>query len=173
MSTYLPEKVVSQRDGQQHPFATSAQEGQGYNDMYGPPPPVNNAAQQGGAPSATAHLSSYYPDNNNGAAAGPAMMGYPGARPGPPTEFLDPTLPRPNDILPLHPAIIQQRQIAATLPPCPKGGYHELRSRHALGVNAGTFLSVICFPIVCCFVRNETVCIKCQEKFNLNLPPIQ
>lgn len=45
-----------------------------------------------------------------------------------PTEFLDPLVPRPNDILPLHPAIIQQRQIAASLPPCPQGGYHELRS---------------------------------------------
>lgn len=54
---------------------------------------------------------------------------YPGAVPGPPTEFVDPTQPRPNDILPLHPAIIQQRQIAASLPPCPRGGYHELRSR--------------------------------------------
>ncbi|KAF9420689.1 hypothetical protein BGZ94_009057, partial [Podila epigama] len=54
---------------------------------------------------------------------------YPGAVDGAPTQFLDPNIPRPNDILPLHPAIIQQRQIAATLPPCPKGGYHELRSR--------------------------------------------
>ncbi|KAF9153951.1 hypothetical protein BG015_002257 [Linnemannia schmuckeri] len=104
----------------------------------------------------------------------PAVGGssYPGAVPGPPTEFVDPTVPRPNDILPLHPAIIHQRQIAASLPPCPKGGYHELRSRHALGVNAGTFMSIICFPLVCCCVRQETVCIKCQEKFNIALPGI-
>lgn len=47
---------------------------------------------------------------------------------GPPTEFMDPTAPRPNDILPLHPAIIQQRQIAARLPPCTRGGHHELRT---------------------------------------------
>ncbi|KAF9143166.1 hypothetical protein BGX30_001194 [Mortierella sp. GBA39] len=102
----------------------------------------------------------------------PAVGGssYPGAVPGPPTEFIDPAIPRPNDILPLHPAIIQQRQIAASLPPCPKGGYHELRSRYALGVNAGTFMSIVCFPVVCCCVRQETVCIKCQEKFDIALP---
>ncbi|KAK5829534.1 hypothetical protein F5H01DRAFT_374878 [Linnemannia elongata] len=104
----------------------------------------------------------------------PAVGGstYPGAVPGPPTEFMDPTIPRPNDILPLHPTIIQQRQIAASLPPCPKGGHHELRSRYALGMNAGTFMSIICFPVVCCCVRQETVCIKCQEKFDIALPSI-
>jgi hypothetical protein len=48
---------------------------------------------------------------------------------------MDPSIPRPNDILPLHPAIIQQRQIAASLPPCPRGGYHELRShQYGFGV---------------------------------------
>ncbi|KAF9924381.1 hypothetical protein FBU30_005651, partial [Linnemannia zychae] len=54
---------------------------------------------------------------------------YPGAAPGPPTVFWDPLVPRPGDILPLNPAIIQRRQIAASLPPCPCGGYHELRNR--------------------------------------------
>ncbi|KAG0347211.1 hypothetical protein BG004_008189 [Podila humilis] len=114
---------------------------------------------------------------NQGYAGGPSATGvppsgYPGAAPSFPNEFLDPNIPRPNDILPLHPAIIQQRQIAASLPPCPQGGYHELRSRHALGMNAGTFASIICFPIVCCCVRNETVCLKCHQKFNINLPSI-
>ncbi|KAG0332282.1 hypothetical protein BG000_010191 [Podila horticola] len=71
-----------------------------------PPPPVNQAYAAG--PSTRAH--------------------YPGAPGAMPTEFLDPLVPRPNDILPLHPAIVQQRQIAASLPPCPQGGYHELRS---------------------------------------------
>ncbi|KAG0233746.1 hypothetical protein B0O80DRAFT_500399 [Mortierella sp. GBAus27b] len=98
---------------------------------------------------------------------------YPGAAPGPPTEFMDPTVPRPNDILPLHPAIIQQRQIAASLPPCSKGGYHELRTHLALGANTGTFLSIVFFPVMCCFVRDETVCIKCNEKFNVVLPRIR
>ncbi|KAF9334924.1 hypothetical protein BG006_001221 [Podila minutissima] len=106
-------------------------------------------------------------------AAGPsAPAHYPGAPGAIPTDFLDPLVPRPNDILPLHPVIIQQRQIAATLPPCPQGGYHELRRQHALGMNAGTFASIICFPIVCCCVREETVCLKCHQKFDINLPRI-
>ncbi|KAG0037219.1 hypothetical protein BGZ82_002937 [Podila clonocystis] len=110
---------------------------------------------------------------NQAYAAGPSGAAhYPGAPGAMPTEFLDPLLPRPNDILPLHPTIIQQRQIAASLPPCPQGGYHELRTHHALGVNAGTFASVICFPIVCCCVRDETVCLKCHQKFDINLPRI-
>ncbi|KAG0302210.1 hypothetical protein BGZ98_007685 [Dissophora globulifera] len=113
-----------------------------------------------------------------GGAAPPMVMAsaggayYPGAANQLPTVFLDPTMPRPNDILPLHPAIIEQRRIAASLPPCPIGGYHELRKRHALGVNVGTFMSLACFPIVCCCVRNETVCIKCGEKFDIDLPRI-
>ncbi|KAF9342867.1 hypothetical protein BGX26_006692 [Mortierella sp. AD094] len=130
-----------------------------------------------------------------------AGIGYPGAMSGSPADFLDPTQPRPNDILPLHPAIIQQRQIAATLPPCPGGGYHELRKRHirvtskwseedlpvttrtnkfalqclysALVFKTGTCLPVTCFPIVCCCVKHETVCINCQEKFDVDLPRVQ
>ncbi|KAF9178259.1 hypothetical protein BGZ49_005405, partial [Haplosporangium sp. Z 27] len=143
MATYPPEKNASE---QPH---------------YQAPPPVLNTS----APPPPVMGGTYMTGVNVGA-------GYPGVSSGPPTEFLDPTQPRPNDILPLHPAIIQQRQIAATLPPCPKGGYHELRKRHALGFNAGTFLSVICFPIVCCCVKDETVCIKCHEKFDIDLPQI-
>ncbi|KAF9276970.1 hypothetical protein BGZ68_009636 [Mortierella alpina] len=160
MSSYPPEKSP----GQQYPppqqdglsFATQP-------NMYAP------------APAAPAP---YY-NNNQYNAGQPGMAqvsasGYPGANAGPPTEYMDPTMPRPNDILPLHPAIIQQRQIAATLPPCPRGGYHELRTRNALGFNAGTLLSVICFPVIlCCCVKTQTVCIKCDEKFDIALPPIQ
>ncbi|KAG0239428.1 hypothetical protein BGW41_007692 [Actinomortierella wolfii] len=108
-----------------------------------------------------------YPTTYNGAA------NFPGVSGATPVPYQDPNVPRPNDILPLHPAIIQQRQIAASLPPCPKGGYHELRTHHALGMNLGTVMSVICFPIVCCCVRDETVCIKCHEKFNFALPPVR
>ncbi|KAF9975416.1 hypothetical protein BGZ73_000921 [Actinomortierella ambigua] len=142
------------------------------------------------APSAQFTTTGYsYPEKNptgefynNNAGIGSTAYNYPSAvggstnHPGvvgaTPVAMQDPTLPRPNDILPLHPAIIQQRQIAASLPPCPKGGYHELRTHHALGMNLGTIMSVICFPIVCCCVRDETVCIKCHEKFNFALPAI-
>ncbi|KAF9392597.1 hypothetical protein CPB97_000050 [Podila verticillata] len=112
------------------------------------------------------------PPTMNPAQPGPSGAHYPGAPGAFPTEFLDPNIPRPNDILPLHPAIIQQRQIAASLPPCPQGGYHELRSHYALGINARTLASIICFPIVCCCVRSETVCLKCDQKFDVSLPRI-
>ncbi|KAF9104500.1 hypothetical protein BGX27_010072, partial [Mortierella sp. AM989] len=105
MSGYSPEKDV----GQQHyQYQQPQQFHQPFNTAAPPPPGM-------GGPYATGtHIS-----------AGT----YPGVTSGPPTQFMDPTQPRPNDILPLHPVIIQQRQIAATLPPCPKGGYHELRAR--------------------------------------------
>ncbi|KAF9169711.1 hypothetical protein BGX21_009888 [Mortierella sp. AD011] len=138
-----------------YPPGTATEEQPHY--QHPPPPVINKAPQPMGG--------SYMAGANVG-------TGYPGASSGPPTEFLDPTQPRPNDILPLHPAIIQQRQIAATLPPCPKGGYHELRKRYALGINTGTCLSVMCLPVVCCCVENETVCIKCDEKFDVELPRI-
>ncbi|KAG0275037.1 hypothetical protein BGZ95_009251 [Linnemannia exigua] len=152
MSVYPDEKALQGHQQQAYPYP---QQQQGY-------------PQQQQVPYGQQPQQPYY------AQPAPAVGGssYPGAVPGPPTEFVDPTMPRPNDILPLHPAIIQQRQIAASLPPCPRGGYHELRSHHALGVNAGTFMSIICFPLVCCCVRQETVCIKCQEKFNVALPAI-
>ncbi|KAF9356417.1 hypothetical protein BGX34_009942 [Mortierella sp. NVP85] len=114
-----------------------------------------------------------FPSNGQGLGFAPRPGTYPSAAPGPPTEFVDPTVPRPNDILPLHPAIIQQRQIAASLPPCSHGGYHELRTQHGLGFNAGTFMSIVCFPVIFCCVQDETVCIKCKEKFNVVLPRIQ
>ncbi|KAF9923045.1 hypothetical protein BGZ65_009169, partial [Modicella reniformis] len=152
MSNYPPEKAIDQQQ-QQNPF------GQGY-DMYSSPP-TGNAGATGAAG---------FGDYGQGFP--PPSGAYPGVVSGPPADFMDPTVPRPNDILPLHPAIIQQRQIAASLPPCPKGGHHELRTRLALGANAGTLLSFICFPIVCCCIRDETVCIKCNEKFNIILPRI-
>ncbi|KAG0366088.1 hypothetical protein BC939DRAFT_462672 [Gamsiella multidivaricata] len=152
MSYYPPDQKTYQPA-----YPPPIQEGQAYNPnmYYAPPPP----APMGG---------------NQTSGAVPNSGGqYPGAMSGAGAGYMDPTAPRPNDILPLHPAIIQQRQIAASLPPCPKGGYHELRKRYALGANAGTVLSVICFPVVCCCVRNETTCIKCGEKFNIDLPSIQ
>lgn len=118
MSSYPPEKSP----GQQYP--PPQQDGQGFAaqpNMYAP------------APAAPAP---YYNNQYNAGQPGMAQVsasGYPGANAGPPTEYMDPTMPRPNDILPLHPAIIQQRQIAATLPPCPRGGYHELRTQKYVG----------------------------------------
>ncbi|KAF9938989.1 hypothetical protein BGZ75_003619 [Mortierella antarctica] len=164
MSSYPPEKSPAQQ------YPPPQQDGQGF------------AAQSNTNAPAPAAAAPYYTSNNtynynNAGQPGMAQVsasGYPGANAGPPAEYMDPTMPRPNDILPLHPAIIQQRQIAATLPPCPRGGYHELRTRNALGFNAGTLLSVICFPVIlCCCVKSETVCIKCDEKFDIALPPIQ
>ncbi|KAF8935706.1 hypothetical protein BGZ58_004843 [Dissophora ornata] len=135
----------------QSQFPPPAQEGQGYSsNMYDPPAPMGTgqASEYYGQGSTYYGPSGQYmggPEQGKwqgGGPAGPGMgmaMGqqqgaggsayYPGAANVPPTEFMDPTMPRPNDILPLHPAIIQQRQIAASLPPCPKGGYHELRRR--------------------------------------------
>ncbi|KAG0052319.1 hypothetical protein BGZ83_002759 [Gryganskiella cystojenkinii] len=146
---------------QQLPYSTGTQEGQG--GQFAPPPISGN----NGGSSAAAYGYEYA---NNASPVG--ATGYPGVAGGTPTDFLDPNVPRPNDILPLHPAIIEQRQIAASLPPCPQGGYHELRSHHALGANPGTLLSVLCFPIVYCCVRNDTVCIKCHQKFNISLPAL-
>ncbi|KAF9902605.1 hypothetical protein BX616_001874 [Lobosporangium transversale] len=119
MSNYPPEK-------QQGPYANIPQEGQGYNSNYGPPPPDMKTGQNfTGAP----YYGAPVPMGDGGATSASAGPGhFSGVQPGPPTEFVDPTVPRPNDILPLHPAIIQQRQIAASLPPCSKGGYHELRT---------------------------------------------
>ncbi|KAF9086251.1 hypothetical protein BGX23_009024 [Mortierella sp. AD031] len=156
MSGYLDEKALGQQQ-QQNADAQPSQPMGGSTNNYSntpyftqPPPAVAQPAAAVGGSS------------------------YPGAVPGPPTEFLDPTVPRPNDILPLHPAIIQQRQIAASLPPCPRGGYHELRTHNAFGMNAGTCLSIICLPLVfCCCVDQETVCIKCKEKFDIVLPAIR
>ncbi|KAF9900298.1 hypothetical protein EC991_007640 [Linnemannia zychae] len=112
MSAYPDEKALQ---GQQH------QPGQSYPQAY--PPQVPYGQQQ--VPYGQQPQQQFYTQPPAPAVGGSS---YPGAAPGPPTEFMDPTIPRPNDILPLHPAIIQQRQIAATLPPCPRGGYHELRS---------------------------------------------
>ncbi|CAO3570719.1 unnamed protein product [Mortierella alpina] len=120
MSNYLPEKSPAQL------YPPPQQDGQGFaaqSNVYAPAP----------APAAAAAPYDNNDGNINSNAGQPGMAqvsasGYPGANAGPPGEFIDPTVPRPNDILPLHPAIIQQRQIAATLPPCPRGGYHELRT---------------------------------------------
>ncbi|KAG0198570.1 hypothetical protein BGX28_007976 [Mortierella sp. GBA30] len=108
MAEYSNEKTLDQHP--QHPFTT--QEGQAFDANTYAPAPMSGIAQTG---------------YNNIGQSGPTT-GYPGATAGPPTEYWDPTQPRPNDILPLHPAIIRQRQLSASLPPCPKGGYHELRS---------------------------------------------
>ncbi|KAF9184300.1 hypothetical protein BGZ51_003414 [Haplosporangium sp. Z 767] len=144
MSGYPSEKGYQYEQQPQHPLSNSAQ-GQGLAGapyMYAPPPPLMNSGGQtavaGAGPGAGAPGGNYHgytgPAGPAPTALGPGGgagygSGYPGAGSGAPTQFLDPNVPRPNDILPLHPAIIQQRQIAATLPPCPQGGYHELRRR--------------------------------------------
>ncbi|KAG0254203.1 hypothetical protein BG011_005891 [Mortierella polycephala] len=134
MSGYPSEKGFQNELPPQHPFSNPAQEGQGQAGapyMYAPPPPINTGGQTavaGAGPGAGAPGGNYYGYTGPTGPA-PAALGYPGAGSGAPTQFLDPTVPRPNDILPLHPAIIQRRQIATTLPPCPQGGYHELRTR--------------------------------------------
>ncbi|KAF9968078.1 hypothetical protein BGZ70_006880 [Mortierella alpina] len=117
MSSYPPEKSPAQL------YPPPQQDGQGFaaqSNVYAPAP----------AAAAAPYYNNYGNNYNNAGQPGMAQVsasGYPGANAGPPSEFMDPTMPRPNDILPLHPVIIQQRQIAATLPPCPRGGYHELR----------------------------------------------
>ncbi|KAG0258259.1 hypothetical protein DFQ27_004733 [Actinomortierella ambigua] len=174
-----PSKGQFDHNQMQQPFPPQPQPTQ-------PPPPPASTTTSGTTATRFSfhedqkHLAGGFYDknnSNNNAYSYPSAVGgsanHPGVMGATPVAFQDPTAPRPNDILPLHPAIIQQRQIAASLPPCPKGGYHELRTHHALGMNLGTVMSVICFPIVCCCVRNETVCIKCHEKFNFVLPPLR
>jgi len=121
--SFPPEKNADKLN--QVGYSTGAQEGQGHfannNTNYAPPMVSGNNS------GSTAAAYGYeYDYSVPGAPVGAA--GYPGATSGTPAAFLDPNMPRPNDILPLHPAIIEQRQIAASLPPCPKGGYHELRT---------------------------------------------
>lgn len=118
--SYPPEKTVDQTPPLGLGYATGAQEGQ-QGGQFAPPPVSGN---NGGSSAATYGYEYDYTANS----APVGVAGYPGVTGGTPTAFLDPNVPRPNDILPLHPAIIQQRQIAASLPPCPQGGYHELRS---------------------------------------------
>ncbi|KAL1922639.1 uncharacterized protein VTP21DRAFT_10178 [Calcarisporiella thermophila] len=61
-----------------------------------------------------------------------------------------------------HPAIEEQQRIAASLPPCPKGGNHELRA-HYTGLTL--FFAMIGLPLCCGFARKKTVCKRCGQVF--------
>src|SRR5690606_601983 len=111
------------------------QQQQQYGIQYPTPQVMNNSTQQYPypQPQTTNGLNSYYPaaptlpQNSNDVKSPYVSSGVPpNTAAAGQSGFWDPHVPRPNDILPLHPAIIRQREIAATLPPCPKGGYHEL-----------------------------------------------
>ncbi|CAG8472718.1 6926_t:CDS:2 [Ambispora leptoticha] len=78
----------------------------------------------------------------------------------------------------IDPAIIEQRRIATQLGPCPKGGYHELRSHYTYG----SLFWAFCFGLPRCFgySRKKTVCRNCNATFegiafpepgHYNLPP--
>ncbi|CAG8441218.1 1590_t:CDS:2 [Ambispora gerdemannii] len=61
------------------------------------------------------------------------------------------------------PAILEQNRIASQLGPCPKGGYHELRSHYT----NGTLFWAFCLglPRFCGYSRKKTVCKKCNATF--------
>ncbi|CAG8683831.1 14651_t:CDS:2 [Funneliformis caledonium] len=60
-------------------------------------------------------------------------------------------------------AVNEQRNIAASLGPCPKGGDHELR----LHYTSGTLFWAFCLglPRFCGYAKRKTVCTKCNQEF--------
>ncbi|RGB42903.1 hypothetical protein C1646_809717 [Rhizophagus diaphanus] len=66
-------------------------------------------------------------------------------------------------------AVIEQRRIAATLGPCPKGGNHELRQHYT----SGTLFWAFCLglPRFFGYAKKKTVCKKCNMEFKgVNIP---